>query len=349
MDETQFGHGAIDQPEDYFQEGSYRHEEIAGASIPVTWIEKDLATGFDIYPIRNQGAQESCVTYALAKQLAVDELSENGIYRELSPRSLYPYVFVPGGGSSAINATNVATKQGMTLEYLLPTDGLQESEVEKDTGYGTDAKLIALVYKPDSFIQCPTDFETIASILSSFKAQGKKKVITVTVRGINNGTWFSNFPKPPDPSNAATWAHRISITDFGLIGGKKVLAFDNTFGINAGNKGQQFFTEDYVPYIYGGIYTLNKPDNLVSLAQTVPPPTYTWNVDLATGSSGPDVLMLQKALQSMGMFPINTVVIPTGNFYGITKAAVQLFQTNFGLPITGKVDEITRQKLNDIF
>lgn len=351
MDETKLMYGATDRPEDYFQDRGWRHEEIAGATKPAIWKEKDLKTGFKSYPIRDQGSQMTCTTYVQAKQLAVDELTENGFYRELSPRSLYPYVFHPAGGSHAIQVAKLAVKQGMTLETLLKTDGLSEAEARSDKGYVTDAKMVALVYKPDSFIECSTDFETIASILQSFQEQGKKKVIGASVVGMNNGTWLSNMPVPPgpgvDPMNL--WYHRITITDFGLINGKKVLAFDNTFGTEAGNKGQQFLTEEYMPRLYGGLYTLNRPDDLVTMSNTVPPPTYTWTKNLAYGAQGPDVLALQQALQSMGVFPISSFVKPTGAFYGTTKKSVELFQQMFLLPVTGVVDEITRNKLNQIF
>lgn len=348
MDETQFGKGAADRPEDYFGPRAWRHEEIAGATIPASWIEKSLATGFDSYPKKNQRSTSSCTTQALAKQLSVDELSENGAYRELAARSIYPYVVLPGGGSNAITATRLAIKQGMTLESLLPP-ALTEPGMITDTDYIKDAKIIAQVYAPDSEIECATDFETIASIFQTFKSQGIKKVITASVIGRNNGTWNSAFPKPPLSTDQGLWYHRVSITDFGLISGKKFLAIDNSWGDDIGNHGQQFLDESYQAALYGGIYTLNKPDDWQDLVKTTPPPTYTWNQDLARGASGPDVLALQKALQSLGMFPVSTVVAPTGSFFGITQKGVELFQSAFGLPVTGKVDALTRAKLNDIF
>lgn len=350
MDETHFGKGSTDKAEDFLQARAWRHEEIAGAFQPAPWVEKKPGA-FITYPKRNQGNQSSCVLYTLAKQLAVDEFSENGIYRELSPRSVYPYVVVSGGGSNSLVATRYATKMGMTLEALLPTDGLQEADAENDKGYATDAKQIALVYKPQSFIECSSDFETLASILYGYQQQNQKKVIGATLLGTNNGTWLSPFPKPPktyvEPN---IWVHRITIADFGLIGGKKHIAIDNSWGEMPGIGGQQYLSEEYAPYLFGAIYTLNSPDNWQQLAPlSVPPPKYQWNVDLFTGSTGPDVTALQIALQSMGMFPVSSVVKPTGNFFGVTRKAVELFQASFGIPVTGVADAQTRAQLNIIF
>ena len=344
------GKGAVDRPEDYFKPRSWRHEEIAAAPIPAKWVEKDEKTGFITYPKKNQAQSSSCVSHALAKQLSVDELTENGVYRELAPRSIYPYTFHPDGGSSSPAATKLSTKVGMTLEYLLPGNEYNEEQMRNAADYATDAKLVALIYKPESFIECNTDFETIASILQSFQNQGKKKVVTVTVAGKNNGTWLSAFPKPPKSyMETGLWYHRIAITDFGLIKGKKVLAFDNSWGEEVGNKGQQFLTQEYEPYMYGGIYTLNKPDNWQSIAQKIEPPKFQWTRDLFVGSTGADVTALQQALQSMGMFPISDIIKPTGAYFGITQKGVEIFQLHFGLPVTGKVDQKTREQLNAIF
>lgn len=349
MLETMYGHGAIDKPEDFLKPVAYLHREIAGAFQPAIWKEKDSKKEFATYPKRNQQTQSSCVLYSLAKQLAVDELVENGKWRELSPRSLYPYVVAPGGGANSIAAHKLACKQGMTLELLLPTDTLSEDQARKDEGYTTDAKQVAMVYKPGSFIESPSDFETIASILQGYQQLGQKKVVSITLIGSNNGTWQSVMPLPPKNTQPSSlWYHRVVVTDFGLINGKKFLSIDNSWGDAVGNGGQQFLSQDYEPYIYGAIYTLNISDAKV-FQEPVVPPKYNWTVDLDTGASGPDVTALQKALQSMGMFPISSVVSPTGYYGGITRASVILFQKAMAIEGTGKVDAATREKLNTVF
>ncbi len=351
MHETQFGKGATDQPEDFQKPTAFQSAEIAGAFSPAVWIEKDPHTGFVTYPKRNQGVQSSCVTYVLAKQIAIDELQEHGVWREFSPRSIYPYVAQKGGGSNSVDASNLVAKLGMTLEFLLPTDHLTEAEATKDTGYVGDAKQVALIYKPQQIFQSASDFETIASILYAHQQQGIKKGVAVTIVGTNNGTWLTMYPTPPiKGSSQVLWAHRILVTDFGLIGGKKYLSFDNSWGENPGNKGQQFLGEDYQPFVYGAIYTLNLADDWQSyIASTVPMPKHTWSVDLSFGSVGDDVTALQTALQSLGMFPVSKIIKPTGNFLGLTQNCVKIFQQALALPVTGTVDETTRAKLNSIF
>jgi peptidoglycan hydrolase-like protein with peptidoglycan-binding domain len=153
------------------------------------------------------------------------------------------------------------------------------------------------------------------------------------------------------------WQHRIAVTDFGLINGQKVLSFDNSWGeavsINGlsypiGNNGQQFLTEAYAPFMYGGIYTLD-PSNITSSTPATPPPKHTFTTMFGVGTSGPEVLALQQCLQSLGFFPVNSVIKPTGYFGGISKEGVEMFQAAFGIPVTGTVDTQTILELNKVF
>lgn len=337
-------------PEPYFVDliADPQHSEVAAAMAPAVWIEKDPMTGFKTYPKRNQGSAGDCVTYWIAKQVGVDNLAVNGVYRDLSPHSVYPFVFTKGGGSNTVDVANFVKQNGITLESLYPSDGLTEEQAEDASGYTPDAKIVAQVFKIKDFVLTPTDFESIASILYSYQQQGIPKTVGITLIGQNNGTVLSMYPQPPQSGNAnPLWYHKLTVTDFGLINGKKFLSFDNSWGETPGNKGQQFIGEEYQPYIYGGIYSIaqSKAD-----VETIPqPPVYTWSQQLQSGSTGPDVVALQQALQSLGMFPRSSLVQPTGNFYGITQAGVKEFQATFDLPVTGIVDAVTIEQLNKIF
>ncbi|MCX6702078.1 MAG: peptidoglycan-binding domain-containing protein [Candidatus Zambryskibacteria bacterium] len=80
--------------------------------------------------------------------------------------------------------------------------------------------------------------------------------------------------------------------------------------------------------------------------------SYTFNTNLTLGSTGTDVMNLQKVLNSSA----DTQVAATGvgspgsessYFGGLTKAAVMKFQTKYGItPVAGYVGAITRAKLN---
>ncbi len=348
MDENYFGKGSLDKPDEFLKANAPVHEEIAGAFRPAVWVEKDMADGFVTYPKRNQGTKSDCGCYAMGKALSIDELAENGVWRELSPDAVYPYTFQLGGGTKSLDVANFVIAKGMTLDFLHPSDGLTEAEACDGKCIAVDAKLIGLVYRPSKTIQCATTFEEVASILQGFRDAGLKKGVMITVIGQNNGSWLSTMPQVPSAGHASGyWYHRVIVTDFGLIGGIKVLAIDNSWGDQIGNAGQQFLTQDYEPFIFGGLYTINLPDP--TTMAPLPQVKHRWAAPLDLGSRGDDVLKLQLALQTIGMFPIDAVVKPTGYFGGITRQAVKLFQSNFGAPVTGAVDLPTIQLLNQVF
>ena len=348
-DETLLFKGALDRPEHYGNPESPSHSEIAGAMAPAIWIEKDPTNGFVTYAKRNQGQKSDCTCYAAAKVLSIDYLQETGVWRELSPDTVYPFVYQLGGGANSLDVMNFVLGKGMGVDALYPSDGLTESQAENSATIPSDEKIIAMLYKPGQIIQVTqTDFETIAQILQSYQQQGIKKGVTITVMGQNglNPGWTSTMPAPPT-GTVGLWYHRVVVTDFGLIGGVKCLAIDNSWGTVIGNSGQQFLTQAYEPYIYGGIYTI--APQVLNTINAPTKPKYTWSTQLQVGSAGPDVLALQQALQSLGFFPISSVIAPTGYFGGLTLQAVKTFQAAFGITQTGVVGPLTIAQLNSIF
>ena len=71
------------------------------------------------------------------------------------------------------------------------------------------------------------------------------------------------------------------------------------------------------------------------------------NRDLAYGSHGRDIVLLQKMLaQDATNYPAKRV---TGHYGELTQKAVSGFQRDNGLPVSGVLDTTTRTRLNDIF
>lgn len=66
------------------------------------------------------------------------------------------------------------------------------------------------------------------------------------------------------------------------------------------------------------------------------------DVNLKYGSTGPEVIELQEYLIDKGFLKI----IATGNFYSLTRTAVVAYQTSVGLPATGFVGPMTRERIN---
>jgi hypothetical protein len=70
---------------------------------------------------------------------------------------------------------------------------------------------------------------------------------------------------------------------------------------------------------------------------------YNFTVDMTIGSTGNDVIELQKRLRALGFFTYPT---DTGYFGPLTQAAVKLYQASKGIITTGYVGPLTRGALN---
>jgi peptidoglycan hydrolase-like protein with peptidoglycan-binding domain len=67
--------------------------------------------------------------------------------------------------------------------------------------------------------------------------------------------------------------------------------------------------------------------------------------DLKVGATGDDVLKAQELLASD---PTIFGVKPTGYFGPLTEAAIKKFQEQYGLPVTGVLDEATREVMKEL-
>lgn len=71
---------------------------------------------------------------------------------------------------------------------------------------------------------------------------------------------------------------------------------------------------------------------------------------LKEGSSGPDVKALQEYLNVISLqYQSITPVVPTGEFGPRTTDAVTAYQEQFGLPVTGIVEQITWNSITNTF
>ncbi|MBA3733136.1 peptidoglycan-binding protein [Patescibacteria group bacterium] len=96
---------------------------------------------------------------------------------------------------------------------------------------------------------------------------------------------------------------------------------------------------------------------LASLSSTTTTTTstgYTFNVNLTVGSTGADVMNLQKVLNRsadtrVAVSGVGSAGMESSYFGALTKAAVMKFQAKYGIsPVAGYVGPITRAKLNSM-
>lgn len=76
----------------------------------------------------------------------------------------------------------------------------------------------------------------------------------------------------------------------------------------------------------------------------------SWAGELSLGSSGSKVRQLQEQLNAIsGNYPAIPRVNEDGIYGPLTQAAVEVFQSVFGLPVTGVVDYRTWYKISQIY
>ncbi len=330
---------------DKVDERDYRIEEIFGSLPPVEW--KNIVDPVPMFPMKEQDGSSSCVGNAVSKILGVLEYYEIGKYRNLSARYIYSQrENKPGQGMAFRDALDRVVKFGCPTEELMESQGKGENEMNYNGDILEDVKQTALIYKGKTYGYITNNFDSYASLML------QKAPLLIGVAGSNQG-WATGVPRPPKPGEAI-WYHALMCPpenkngpNFGIYNGKKAIIGDNSWGDDWGIKGQFILTEDY-PILWN--FTLaGLPDNWRDLEEGVgEKPVFEFKKPLYYGMKAmPDVVMLQKCLKWLGMFPIE--ISETGNFYSVTVNAVKLFQSTKQIAVTGTVDAATLEKLNLIF
>ena len=325
----------------------YRFEEIA--SVPVVdWVEKPQSD-WKKFPIFEQSGS-SCVANAVAKIIGIEQIPEEGKFINLSRRDIYSQRFnKPGEGMNALDVNNIAIKNGVSLEYFMPSEGLTEQQMNEAADRTPANKTIAKVFRMKNWFVLPYDMDAIASVVD------KNHPVMVFMR-FNYSEWDRQVPVITD--QAFQLNHAVAIVDRTLYQGKKAFIIDESWGKNRGINGQRILTEEWFDLKNGRINWASYFEDLsnLDLIEKVEKPKYKFLKDLKVGMTDPDIIALQDCLKYEGLF-IKTQV-STGYFGGITRKAVVDFQQKYVDDIlkpeglsegTGFVGPATRKKLNELF
>lgn len=339
----QFGTGGLDDPRGVeAKEKDFKAEE-AVAFGAVDWREKP-ENDWRKYPIFNQDGSGSCVAMSKAKELGILNYLEEGIFIGLSPRDIYvrrgnkPY---PGMWGQ--DANEVVRKVGATLEYLMPSMERDEMKMNLDGDRKPSFEVLAKIYRAKAWFNLAFDIDKIAQILDTGVG------VNLFLRW-DYEEWDREAPEIRAGSARANH-HSIVAVDRTLYKGKRALVIEDSWGANRGINGRRVLTEEWMERLTWASYLVNL-SNLEMLNGGVEKPKYVFKRNLKTGDTGYDVGMLQRCLgylkdEAGWLFPLSQE--PTGNYYGLTRKAVERFQKVNGLNVDGIVGDNTRAKLNEIF
>ncbi len=109
-----------------------------------------------------------------------------------------------------------------------------------------------------------------------------------------------------------------------------------------GDRGYSFI--EILRYYYGNSMYVNEADEIAGIPASWP------RVDLSVGSRGEKVRQMQSQLARISRaYPAIPVISADGIYGPATEEAVEIFQSVFGLPVTGVVDYATWYKISEIY
>lgn len=109
-----------------------------------------------------------------------------------------------------------------------------------------------------------------------------------------------------------------------------------------GDRGYSFI--EILRYYYGNSMYVNEADEIAGIPASWP------RVDLSIGSRGDKVRQMQTQLARISRaYPAIPTISADGIYGPATEEAVEVFQSVFGLPVTGVVDYSTWYKISEIY
>ncbi|MDD6057944.1 MAG: peptidoglycan-binding protein [Clostridiales bacterium] len=107
---------------------------------------------------------------------------------------------------------------------------------------------------------------------------------------------------------------------------------------------QGYETIEIIRYYYGNSMYINTAEEISGIPSSWP------GTDLSVGSTGSKVRQMQEELARISQsYPAIPTVTADGIFGPATRDAVEVFQSVFGLPVTGVVDYPTWYKISEIY
>lgn len=310
--------------------------DVAFAGVP-DWKEKNFDQ-LKTFPVRDQDGSGSCVAQTLALMLGIENFLEEGRFIEFSAKDIYTRRSnQDSAGMIGVEALEIARKYGATLEVLIPSQRMGETEINNIIREVSDEQ-IGKIFTIKNHYQIPFSAEKIAAIMDLKIRDGVNKPVMV---------WF-RFPRAewnaiPEVSNSTydLVHHSVTAIAYGIVAGKKGIFIQDSWGLHSSTvNGLRFISEDYIKarMTFCAYVNDNKND-----WQEETPETVVNRPVLKFGATGEYVNELQKILQKLGHFPASSKT--TFYFGTVTLNSVKKFQSENGLVADGIVGRLTWSKL----
>lgn len=347
----QKGTGAMNDPRSEREQArDFAFGEVVKAPEPVKWVRK-TEEQWRKFPIYDQNGSGSCVAQTAAKLLGVSYWLNNRQYVHFSATDIYQQrLNKPSGGMAASDVFKIISKNGATLEELVPSQMMTDAQMD-GTEIPEYKREVGRVFKVSNYLAVPVgDIDAVASII-----QKTGKAVMVWFYFVSKE--WTTTPTIVDTTltNASAKALRHSVTavDFTLTAdGKKALIIEDSWGPGYGKGGRRVVTEDFFKKrnFYAG-YLMNFSFD----AGKTEKPHHRFATEMRFGQTSPEIRILQDILKYEGLFPTNTD--STGYYGGVTAYSVLAFQKKYKVAsdvelnnLQGMVvGEKTLTKLNQLY
>lgn len=349
MEKTNLGVAPDPRPE-IKKEKDYRHCEIASGEkkVRVKWEEKHYHD-WRKFSIRNQDGSSSCVAQAIAKILGINNFLEEKEFVELSAKDIYTRRQNDGQGMWGVDALNIAIKYGATLESLMPSQNMNEEEINKINRKKFHSQ-IGKIFKGKNFILLPFDIDLIGEQIQ--KGRG-----VLLFFKFNREEW-TDYPKIL--SDNPKLHHAVVGVDTTMDSGEKAIVIDDSWGEFFGLKGQRVITESFLKerISFAGYIVDLQNDWRDAKDKEAEKPKHTFEKGMKFSTRfnvDEEVKWLQKILIYENLFPVNVDI--TGYYGSITRKAVLEFQFKYKVAGDSELYELdgravgpkTIKKLNELY
>jgi hypothetical protein len=232
-----------------------RREQIVGAGTPFNWsVGYDSLSMIPPVNIKNQFQSDSCSGQAGSYFMEVLEKLANNQEGPISAKSIYAPIAVSGGGTYVSSLQKQLEASGASLEATVPSyrpnGTTDEPFMEDKTTLNPKDALIRAGY---ICVNVSIDMDSIASAIQQYGA------VIWEIAGQNNGTWTSPNPQPPI-NGKNLWYHFMCSVGAGQPLGYKRIKSLQSWGIEVGERGIQYFNEAYINSGYViDVFTFYKP------------------------------------------------------------------------------------------
>lgn len=326
-----FSTGAYESPVDT------RDISIAQVQMPVS-IPREYKTDISMLPVENQLSLGTCVAQSTMKLVQYYIYKKTGKITDLSARAIYKWAKEQDGLPAGMQGTypsviaKVITKLGIPLANFLPNfNWLSHSDfIGSELAIGGKEDALTRVLGGYAFV--PADFEAIKQAIY------QNGVITGVTDVDTN--WFAGIIKKLTNLIGRHNTLWVGYDAFGIYGRNSWGGWiGKIFGFFNLNDGEFYFKwEDYKNNVYDIIAYVDIPEKLIEDTKK----NYIFYNNLKVGSTGPEVIELQKRLNKEQ----GTFLVTDGKFGTGTRNVLIQYQLDHQLIGDGTLGALTRAKLN---